>query len=150
MFKEIVVFIMSAIFSCGVQTENTEIPQIIEIDYVSSDDEYHFSFDHENMVLKSDNKHDGRWIKNEVNIKDEEINDVIYNAYNKGILNADYCESFCIDLDNIELILKDDIVWSRGTGINWDMYEEYDLNKDDIVTTKEKFIYEWGVLFCEE
>ena len=87
-------------------------------------------------------------ITDSVNGNDEVFN-LIKQAYNAKVCDSDWVYVFCSDLEGIDSILKNEEVAKEGDSL-WEIeYKEKDANKDKVVTSLEDFKYTWGIMISE-
>ena len=130
------------------------------IDFSYKDDsipgsDYNYSIDTKNKIIKMNIKHFDSTLDGKPKITDKEVkvdNDKVFNyiidAYNHNVLdnNSDWAYVFCSDLEDIDEVLKDEVIAKKGEVDNelWEVeYSDSDLNGDDVVTALEDFEFVW-------
>ena len=118
--------------------------------------DYHYEINVESKEIKMDNSHytstvDGETHKvtKTVKVDNDEVFNLIKQAYKEGIYDSDWIYVFCNDLEDIDSILNNEEVAKEGDSL-WEIeYKEKDTNGDGIVTSLEDFKYTWGIMISE-
>ena len=118
--------------------------------------DYHYEINTESKEIKMNNSHytstvDGKTHKvtKTVKVDNDEVFNLIKQAYKEGIYDSDWIYVFCNDLEDIDSILNNEEVAKEGDSL-WEIeYKEKDTNGDGIVTSLEDFKYTWGIMISE-
>jgi hypothetical protein len=80
-------------------------------------------------------------IEKTVFVDDEDVFNKIVEVYEKNVIESNWIATYCSTLENIDLILNDEVFVTKETDSDsWGpIYEQYDVNNDDIVTYRENF-----------
>lgn len=159
--KKLLLCIIMSIFLMGCSKENSNNlnKKLYVIDY--NDDTipgstYHYEINGKSNEIKMQIKHfsstaDAKTnkIDKTITIDNQEVFQTIIEACEKNVEETDWIYVFCSDLEDMEDILKDDVVSTSNDDLWETAYKECDLDNNGEVTSLEEFKYTWNLMLSE-